>query len=75
MLQVAFIQQLNRLHSLSKLCLEQSMLSIKRIFAFYQRYLCLLSNVNMITIKYILSQEKPYIRVSIIPKRYTNVGL
>ena len=35
------------------------MLSIKRIFAFYQRYFCVRSNVNMITIKYILSQEKP----------------
>ena len=57
-LQVAFIQQLNRLRSLSKLCLEQSMLSGKRIFAFYQRYFCLLSNVNMITIKYSLSQRK-----------------
>ena len=54
MLQVAFIQQLSRLRSLSKLCLEQSMLSIKRIYAFYQRYFCLLSNVNMITIKYSL---------------------
>lgn len=59
MLQVAFIQQLNRLHSLSKLFLEQSMLSSKRIFAFYQRYFCLLPNVNMITIKYVLSQKKP----------------
>ena len=34
-----------------KLCFEQSMLSIKRIFAYYQTYLCLLSNVNMIAVK------------------------
>ena len=29
----------------------QSMLSIKYIFAYYQIYFCLLSNVNMIAIK------------------------
>ena len=29
------------------------MLSIKFIFAFYQTYFCLLSNVNMITTKYL----------------------
>ena len=29
----------------------QSMLSIKCIFAYYQIYFCLLSNVNMIAIK------------------------
>ena len=36
-----------------KLCFEQSMLSIKDIYAFYQTYFCLLSNVNMITTKYL----------------------
>ena len=35
-----------------KLYFEQSMLSIKDSYAFYQTSLCLLSNVNMITIKY-----------------------
>ena len=29
------------------------MLSIKHIFAYYQTYFCLLSNVNMITTKYL----------------------
>jgi len=35
-----------------KLCFEQSMLSIKDSYAFYQTSFCLLSNVNMIAIKY-----------------------
>ena len=35
-----------------KLYLSQSLLPIKSIYAFYQIYICLLSNVNMITIKY-----------------------
>ena len=38
--------------ALSKLYLSQSLLPIKSIYAFYQIYICLLSNVNMITIKY-----------------------
>lgn len=53
MQQVAFIQRLNYLHSFSKLCFEQSMLSIKDSYAFYQTSFCLLSNVNMITTKYL----------------------
>ena len=44
---------LSKLLSLSKLCFEQSMLSGKDIYAFYQTYFCLLSNVNMITTKYL----------------------
>ena len=40
-----------------KLCFFQSMLSGKRIYAFYQTYFCLLSNVNMIAIKYDLIQR------------------
>ena len=40
-----------------KLCLEQSMLSIKFIYAFYQTYFRFLSNVNMIAIKYNLIQR------------------
>ena len=34
-----------------KLCFEQSMLSIKSIYAFWQTYFCLLPNVNMIANK------------------------
>ena len=49
---------LNRLSSLSKLCFEQSMLSIKRIYAFWQTYFCLLSNVNMIASKYNLIEPQ-----------------
>ena len=37
--------------ALSKLYLSQSLLPIKSIYAFYQIYICLLSNVNMITVK------------------------
>lgn len=37
-----------------KLCFEQSILSIKRIYAFYQTCFYLRSNVNMIAIKYFL---------------------
>ena len=40
-----------------KLCFEQSMLSIKCIFAYYQTYFCFLSNVNMIAVKYNLIQR------------------
>ena len=41
-----------------KLYFEQSMLSIKRIYAFWQTYFCLLSNVNMIASKYNLIQPQ-----------------
>ena len=37
---------------------EQSMLSIKRIYAFWQTYFCLLSNVNMIASKYNLIEPQ-----------------
>ena len=40
-----------------KLCFEQSILSIKCIYAFYQTYFRFLSNVNMIAIKYNLIQR------------------
>ena len=40
-----------------KLCLEQSMLSVKCIYAFNQTSFCLLSNVNMIVTKYYLIQR------------------
>ena len=42
--------------ALPKLCFEQSMLSIKCIFAYYQTYFCFLSNVNMIAVKYNIIQ-------------------
>ena len=41
-----------------KLCFEQSMLSIKCIYAFWQTYFCLLSNVNMIASKYNLIEPQ-----------------
>ena len=41
-----------------KLYFEQSMLSSKRIYAFWQTYFCLLSNVNMIASKYNLIQPQ-----------------
>lgn len=37
-----------------KLCIEQSMLSSKCIYAFYQTSFCLQSNVNMLAAKYCL---------------------
>ena len=40
-----------------KLCFEQSMLSIKCIFAYYQTYFCFLSTVNMIAVKYNIIQR------------------
>ena len=41
-----------------KLCFEQSMLSIKRIYAFWQTYFCFLSNVRLFTIKYIVLYDE-----------------
>ena len=41
-----------------KLYFEQSMLSIKRTYAFWQTYFCLLSNINMIASKYNLIQPQ-----------------
>ena len=40
--------------ALPKLCIEQSMLSSKCIYAFYQTSFCLQSNVNMLAAKYCL---------------------
>ena len=40
-----------------KLCFEQSVLSIKCIFAYYQTYFYFLSNVNMIAVKYNIIQR------------------
>ena len=36
-----------------KACIEQSLLTIKFIFAYYQMCFCLLSNVNMIAVKFV----------------------
>ena len=36
-----------------KACFEQFMLPIKFIFAYYQMCFCLLSNVNMIAVKFV----------------------
>ena len=41
------------------------MLSIKRIYAFYQTYFCFLSNVNMIAIKYDLILSVAFLSSSI----------
>ena len=41
------------------------MLSIKRIYAFYQTYFCLLSNVNIIAIKYDLILSVAFLSSSI----------
>ncbi len=43
----------------------QSKLTIKCIFAFYQIYFCLLSNVNMIAVKCNLIYSLLYIRLFI----------